>query len=410
VNRNLAETVALKRRLGRWWKRGLLALLALVIVFAIVRAWMPKPVSVETVAAERGSLTVTVDEDGQARVEDRYVVSAPLAGRLARIELEPGDEIARGQTLARIVPVLPPLLDVRTRDSAKAQLAAALAAERQASAQIERARASMQFAKVEADRDRQLFARNVIGRGELDQTLLRERTSRAELESSQFGARVADHEVAMARAALKRLSAVQKDAAEQLDVPSPIKGRVLKVLQESEGVVQPGAPLVEVGDPAALEIVVDVLTSDAVRMRAGAKVSIERWGGAPLEGRVRRIEPSAFTRLSALGVEEQRVNVQIGLADPRAKWQALGDGYRVEVRIVVWENEDVLKVPTSAVFRHAGGWAAFVVVDDIARLRQIEIGERTARELQVVRGIEPGERVVIHPSDRVADGVEVEAR
>jgi HlyD family secretion protein len=249
----------------------------------------------------------------------------------------------------------------------------------------------------------------VISRGELDQSLLRERTSRAELESSQFGARVANHEVEMARAALKRLSAV-KNGAEELEVTAPVKGRVLKVMQESEGVVQPGASLLEVGDPAALEIVVDVLTSDAVRMRPGAKVVVERWGGEPLEARVRRIEPSAFTKLSALGVEEQRVNVRIGLAEPRSKWQALGDGFRVEVRIVVWESDDVLKLPTSAVFRHGGGWAVFVVEDGVARLRPIEIGERTARELQAVRGIEAGERVIVHPSDRVADGVRVKIR
>jgi HlyD family secretion protein len=398
------------KNLGRWLKRGLIVLVAILVLFVIVRAWLPKPVSVEWAEAARGPMQVTVDEDGQSRVEDRYVVSAPLSGSLARIELEPGDLVKQADTVARIVPLPPPLLDVRTRETTQAQLAAALASQKQVASQIERARASLELAKTDAARDRTLFARGAISRQELEQSLLRERTAAAELESARFGSRVASHEAEMARAALRHLSAGKRDESEQLMVPAPVSGRVLRIQQKSEGVVQAGTPLLEIGDPAALEIVVDVLTSDAVRIRPGARVIVDRWGGAALDGRVKRIEPSAFTRVSALGVEEQRVNVRIGLVDAKDKWASLGDGYRVEAKIVVWESADVVKVPASSIFRHDGSWALYAIEDGKARLTRIEVGERTPREVQSESGLEPGARVVIHPSDAVKDGTPVEPR
>jgi HlyD family secretion protein len=398
------------KNLGRWLKRGLIVLVAILVLFVIVRAWLPKPVSVEWAEAARGPMQVTVDEDGQSRVEDRYVVSAPLSGSLARIELEPGDLVKQADTVARIVPLPPPLLDVRTRETTQAQLAAALASQKQVASQIERARASLELAKTDAARDRTLFARGAISRQELEQSLLRERTAAAELESARFGSRVASHEAEMARAALRHLSAGKRDESEQLMVPAPVSGRVLRIQQKSEGVVQAGTPLLEIGDPAALEIVVDVLTSDAVRIRPGARVIVDRWGGAALDGRVKRIEPSAFTRVSALGVEEQRVNVRIGLVDAKDKWASLGDGYRVEAKIVVWESADVVKVPASSIFRHDGSWALYAIEDGKARLTRIEVGERTPREVQIESGLEPGARVVIHPSDAVKDGTPVEPR
>jgi HlyD family secretion protein len=361
--------------------------------------------------AARGPLRVTVDEDGQARVIDRYVVSAPLVGSLARIELEPGDDVQQGRLLARIVPLLPPLLDERSRSGAEARVAAAVAAQRQASAQIERAAANKSFAEREAQRQGELAKSGTISQAQLDQALLAQRTSGAELESARFAARVADYELEMARATLRRLSASKQESrGEQLDVGSPVSGRVLKVLHESEGVVQAGTPLVEVGDPRALEIAVDVLTVDAVRIPTNARVTIDRWGGEALEGRVRRIEPSAFTRLSSLGVEEQRVNVLIDLTSPREKWRTLGDGYRVEAHIVVWEADDVVRVPASSVFRHGQGWAAYRVEGDRARLTPVEIGERTGREVQVKRGIRPGTRVVLYPSDQLGEGARVKSR
>lgn len=213
----------------------------------------------------------------------------------------------------------------------------------------------------------------------------------------------------MALATLGRLDKGKQDQ-DQLDVPSPVTGRILGVAQKSEGAVVPGAPLLEVGDPRALEIVVDVLTSDAPKIQPGAKVTIDRWGGVPLDARVPVIEPSAFTRLSALGVEEQRVNAVIDLVAPPDQWQSLGDGYRIEAHIIVWEKADAIVVPSSAVFRNGDGWAVFAVEGKLAKLRPVTIGERTAREIQIVEGLAVDERVVLHPSDRIRDGVEVVQR
>ena len=401
-----------KRRMvwKRWARRGLLLLFGSGLATAIALAWMPRPVPVEIAQVQSGSLRVTVDEDGQARVKDRYVVSAPLGGSMGRIVLEPGDVVPQGHVIASIVPAMPPLLDERARQSAEARLASALAGQRQARAETERARAALEFAETDGARTRELYQRQSVARATLDRALFTERSARAELDSAKFAVKIADHEVEMTRAALRHIGAPGRGAADRLEVTAPIAGRVLKVLHESEGVVQPSTPLVELGDPTALEITVDVLTSDAVSIAPGAPVDVTRWGGDPLEGRVRSVEPSAFTRLSALGVEEQRVNVQIDLVSPRERWQRLGDGYRVEVQIVVWEAERVAKVPASAVFRRDQGWAAFRVEAGVAGLTPIEIGHRTSREVEVVRGLEPAMSVIVHPSDRVADGVKVAAQ
>lgn len=385
--------------------RVLYGLLAAGLVAVIVVAWMPRPQPVEVAAALSGSLRVTVDEDGQARIKDRYVVSAPLSGSLARIELEPGDSVKQGEVLARIAPVAPALLDTRARATATARLNQVMAAQRQARAQIEQAKTTADYASSEAARARVLFERSAGSKQQIDQAELGERRSTQELKSLSFAARVADFEVTMARAALDRLPGSRGGAA-QLDVPAPIGGRVLKVAHKSEGVVQPGTPLVEIGDPMAMEVVVDVLTSDAARIRPGAEVLLDGWGGTTLSGRVRRIEPSAFTRLSALGVEEQRVNLLVDLLTPHERWASLGDGFRVEAHVVVWEGT-VLKVPTSALFRQDAGWALFRFDKGVARLTPVEVGERTAREAAVARGLAAGERVIVHPSDHIADGVKV---
>jgi len=396
---------------ARWLRRFLLLAVGVLVLVGIAVAWIPEPLAVDTATAVRGPLRVTIDEDGQARVKDRYIVSAPLGGSLDRIELDPGDDVRAGQLLARIVPLVPALLDERSRSEAQAHVLAATAAQRQASAQIGRAEASREFAVKEADRQSKLAQAGAISRVEHEQALLAARTSTADLESARFAARVAAHELDMARAALRRLSASKAEGrGEQLEVPSPVNGRVLKVLQESEGVVQAGTPLLEVGDPAALEIVVDVLTVDAVRIAPNARVRIDRWGGPELEGRVRRVEPSAFTRLSSLGVEEQRVNVLIDLVSPGKEWGTLGDGYRVEAHIVVWEGQDVLKIPSSAVFRRGNGWAAYRIEEGTARLSPVEIGERSGRDVEVRKGLSPGAVIVVYPSDQISDGARVRSR
>lgn len=399
---------ARRRAVGRVLRRVAYSLLAAAVVAGIVIAWLPRRIPVEVAVAQSGPLRVTVDEDGKARIKDRYVVSAPLAGSLARIELEAGDSVKQGEVLARIAPVAPALLDARARATAFARLAQVVAAQRQSRTQIEHAKGIAEFSNTEAERARQLFARDASTQQQLDQAETNQRRANQEYTSQRFAGRVADFEVAMARAAVDRLPGARAGTA-QLDVPSPITGRVLKVWHKSEGVVQPGAQLIELGDPLALEVAVDILTSDAARIRPGAQVELDGWGGPLLEGRVRRIEPSAFTQVSALGVEEQRVNLLIDLLSPQAHWAALGDGYRVEAHIVVWAGT-VLKVPTSALFRQGAGWALFRVDDGVARLTPVEVGERTAREAAVVRGLSAGQRVIVHPSDRITDGVKVVAQ
>ena len=396
--------------LRKWIRRGLVAFAVLAVVGLLVVAWIPNPVEVEVAEATRGPLVVTVNEDGRTRVKDRYVVSAPITGNLARLDLEAGDPIEEEQILARLVPLPPPLLDSRTRAEAKARVDAAIAARRQAQAAVNRARFQRDFAKQESQRALAVVQQGGLARSDADRAVSTYRGSEEELRSSEFGARVAEHQLNLAKTALMQLSG-QGEEGEQLDIISPVAGQVLKVFQESEGVVQGGTPILELGDPSALELVVDVLSQDATRIPAGAPTSIVRWGGKnPLRGHVRVVEPSAFTKLSALGVEEQRVNVIIDMDEDRELWSSLGDGYRVEARISVWEGKDVLRVPASAVFRSEEAWATFVVEEGTAVLRPVEIGETNGLETEVLSGLDEGQTVIAYPSDSVRDGVSVKAR
>lgn len=392
-------------------RRSLGVLIAGSLVGLGAYAMRPRPIACDTGHVTRGVLRVTVDEDGRSRVKDRYVVSAPLGGNVARLELHPGDAIHAGDVVARIVPLTPPLLDARSRAEAEARVAAALAQERQARASTERARASVAFAQREAERQTTLGQRGASAAQQVEQAQMQSQTAHQELTSLEFGVRVASYEVQVARAALGRLTAhAEAEGDEQLEVTAPVDGRVLRVLQESAGPIAAGTDLIELGDPAALEIVVDVLTSDAVRIHPGARVSVERWGGAPVTGHVRLVEPAAFTRVSSLGVEEQRVNVIIDLDPPHEAWAALGDGYRVEAHIIVTEVENALLVPASAVFRHGDGWAVFVLREGHAVITDIEAGERDGISVEVRSGLEEGAIVLVHPSEHVTDGTAVEAR
>jgi len=396
--------------LKKWIRRTLIALAVLAVVGIIVVAWIPNPVEVEVAAVQRGPLVVTVNEDGRTRVKDRYLVSAPLTGNLARLDLEAGDAIEEGQVLARLVPLPPPLLDSRTRAEAKARVDAAMAARRQSQASVNRARYQRDFAKQESERALAVVQQGGLARSDADRAVSTYHGSEEDLRSANFGARVAEHQLTLAQTALMQLTG-QGEEVEQLDISSPVAGQVLKVFQESEGVAQGGTPILEVGDPTALEVVVDVLSQDATRIPTGAATLIERWGGKnPLRGHVRVVEPSAFTKLSALGVEEQRVNVIIDMDDDRELWSTLGDGYRVEARISVWEGTDVLKVPASAVFRSDEAWATFVVEEGTAVVRAVELGETNGLETEVLSGLDEGDAVIAYPSDSVRDGVSVRSR
>jgi HlyD family secretion protein len=409
-----------KGKPGRWLKRGLGLLFVVGIIAATVMALMPKPVAVDIAVLARGPMRVTIDEDGKTRVTDRYLVSAPLAGTIGRMTLHPGDAVEQGGLIATIEATEPPLLDAQTRAEAEARLKAAEAAKRQASATVNRSKAAADFARNERDRTAELVGKGSYAQRNLDLAELDLKTREQELASGGFGVRVAQYEVEMARATLERIDAHASVTAKKGDKPkldetgavvhvnSPITGTVLRVLHEHEGVVTPGVELLEVADPDALELVVDVLTSDAVQIERGAMVEIRGWGGeTPLSGRVRLVEPSAFTKISALGVEEQRVNVVIELLD-KPEGVVIGDGYRVEVSIIVWQSDDVLLLPVAALFRDGERWAVWVVDGGFARLQEIELGKRQGLWVEAAAGLEAGQTVIVHPSDAITEGVEVE--
>ncbi len=394
------------RRRRTWIRRGLLIALALAALAALVWAFLPEPVPVDVAVASRGPLEVAVIDDGRTRVIHRYVVSAPAAGRLSRITLRPGDAVAAGAELARVTPAASPLLDARSRAEATARLGAAQARVRQAEAAVARGRSVVAHTRGEAGRIRSLAAQGVAAEQSAVQAEYQAHVAAEELAAAEYGARVATQELAMARAVL---SARPADAAGGFAITAPVAGQVLRVLQESETIVPAGTPLIEIGDPAALEVVVDVLSRDAVRIEPGAPARIEQWGGdRTLAGRVRRVEPAAFTRVSALGIEEQRVNVIIAF-EPAAP-PALGDGYRVEAAIVEWRADDVLRLPASAVFRSADGWATFAIDRGRARRMPVTIGRRNEEMAEITGGLPDGTEVIVHPSDRIADGIRVAPR
>ena len=385
---------------------------ALLVVAALAWSFRPQPVPVDMAPVERGALRVTVDEDGMTRVRERYVVSAPIAGRMKRVELEPGDAIAANRTvIATFVPGTPPLLDARTRAETEARMKAAEAARDQARVSLQRARDDAAFSRSELHRQRQIEKFGGVTEERLAAAELDTRIKDALVTAADLALDRAEHELEAARAVLQQVSAPSASGGGALALRSPVSGVVLRVLQESEAPVPAGTPLVEIGDPDELEIVVDLLSTDAVKVQPGFPVHITGWGGAEaMAGVVRLVEPAGFTRVSALGVEEQRVNVLIDLDDRGGEAQTLGDGYRVEVSIVVWERADVLKVPTSALFRDNVEWAVFVVRDGTAGQTMIRVGQRNAIEAEVLSGLAEGDLVIVHPGDTVADGVAVTTR
>lgn len=404
-----------RKQIIKWVKRGAWAVVGVGLVVMTIRAFMPQPVPVDTAKASRGPLVVTVDEDGKTRIKDRYVLIAPLTGNMIRLELDPGDKVKANSPVVRILPTTPALLDARTRKEAAARLAAAIAGERRARAQIAAARTAYQQAAAELKRNEPLAKRGALPEVDLERTQFLVRSRREELRSAHFAAKVAAEEVTSARAALGFLTGKPEKGKgkgePQLVISAPTSGEVLRVFRRDAGMVAAGTNIVELGDPSFTEVVADVLTRDGVKIKPGARVTILRWGGdRRLRGHVDRVEPAAFERISALGVEEQRVNVIIRIDDERKKWAALGDGYRVEVSIVVWRADKVLSVPASSVFRHKNGWAVFAVRGGKARLTPIEVGQRNPRQVQVKSGLSEGAEVVLHPSDRVSDGVKVKRR
>ncbi|MEW7991317.1 MAG: HlyD family efflux transporter periplasmic adaptor subunit [Candidatus Thiodiazotropha sp.] len=396
-------------------KRILLwSLLGLILAATLVWAFIPKPIPVDMLTLEPGEMTVTVDEEGETRVRDVFVLSAPISGRALRIDAEVGDEVLAQQTkVAEIEPTDATLLDPRSEAQARADIRAAEANLVLAEASVKEARVELDFARSELKRARKLRADAVMSERELEDAERAFRTRQAALETAIANRQARQAELERARAQLisPTDARVKSDDCPCVPIRSPVDGRILKILHKSEGVVAAGEPLVEIGDPTDLEIVADLLSSDAVKVEQGQRVIIENWGGdKPLEGAVRRVEPFGFTKVSALGIEEQRVNVIIDFTSPKEAWSRIAHGYQVDVRIVLWQGSGVLKLPLTALFRDSDEWAVFLEVEGKASKRLVTLGRRTGLEAEILSGISAGERVVVHPGDKIAEGIDIEAR
>jgi HlyD family secretion protein len=378
-----------------------------VIAAAGIIALIPRGITVETGKVDRGPLEVSVLEDGRTRIKERYTVSAPLAGKLERIRWRAGDRVRQDEdVIAVIVPNDPALLDPSARAQADARVHAAEALQSQTGVQLDNARVKHEYAAASLERTRKLFATNGVSHQDMDNAEQAALTAGHAFREAQFAARVAEYELELARAVLLRADG--SGGGIRYEIPSPVSGSVLRVFQESSTIVTPGTRLLEVGDPAALEIEVDVLSADAVQLRPGARAVIEHWGGeAPLAARVRVIEPSAFTKVSALGVEEQRVNVILDFAEPVTKFTALGDGFRVEARLVLWESPGVLRVPSAALFRRGNEWAAFQCQGSRAVLKAVQTGRRSSEFTEIIAGLSEGDEVILYPGDLVEDDARI---
>jgi len=369
-----------------------------------VALW-PSTVTVDTAQVTRGPLQVTIDASGETRIHDRFLVSAPIMGRVGRITLEPGDPVARGVTLiAEMTPEDPPLLDARSTQEAQAAVSAARAQLGRAEAEVAAARTAQRQAAAELERAQTLWTAGALTRQAYEMRGTEQAAAEERVRAAEFGMASTQAELDRAQARLRRPVASVSERR-PVRITAPVTGVVLRRVRDSEGVVTPGEPLIEIGDPSHLEVKADVLSSDAVVIRPGMPVSIEQWGGAtPLRGRVERVDPSGFTKVSPLGVEEQRVSVTIDFDNDREAWALVGDRFRVEVRIAVWEGRDVLQVPTAALFRTGDRWSVYIVDEGRARRRLIDIGRQTPTASEVTGGLDAGMLVVVHPPETVTDG------
>jgi HlyD family secretion protein len=396
-----------------WIRRGLLLALAAAAIAGAIYALMPKPVAADLSTVDRGAIEVTIDEEGVARIRDVYNVSATVGGYLNRFPLDVGDPVERGYTVvAEIRPSAPSFLDERTRREFEAAVGAASAAVRLAEAELARAQAELRMREADLERSARLVQSGTISARAMDEAETANDSARAAVAQAEAALELRRNELTSAEARLIQPGGEDpQGGACCMLIRAPVSGVVLKVHAESAQVVPAGALIAEIGDPSDMEVEVDLLSTDAVRVPPGANAYIEGWGGgATLAARVRRVEPSAFTKVSALGIEEQRVNVLLDLLDPRSAWEALGHEFRVMVRISVWRGDDVVRVPLSALYRRGDGWTVFRVVDGRAVETAVRIDHRDARFAEVVEGLEPGDTVILHPSDQIEEGVKVEAR
>jgi len=393
-------------------KHPVITFTAVLIIALLIYGFWPQAILVEAVKASKAPMTITIEEEGRTRVIDRYLIAAPVSGVTCRVDLDVGDEVTQGQTLLTITPLDSEVLDPRSRAQAQARLAAAQSALQAASEQANAAAEASKLATLELNRYEPLLNKGTISRDQYDRALNDANTTAAQKRSADFRVDVARYELEAARAVLQHGSQIEKDeTVERIPVRSPINGRILKINRQCEGPVNIGEGLLEVGDPTALEIEVDVLSADAVKILPGMPVRFERWGGAqPLQGIVRTVEPTGFTKTSALGVEEQRVLIISDLTSPAEQWQQLGDGYRVEANFIIWHEEEVLQIPASSLFRHNEQWAVYKIENDEARLQTVQIGKHNGLVAQVLQGLNIGDQLIDHPGNEVENHRKIKVR
>lgn len=386
--------------------------IALGLIALLLAGLRTPAILVETAEVKRATLRVTIEEEGKARLKDRYEVSAPVSGFIRRIELNVGDTVERNQLLTELEPLRSAVLDPRSRAEAEARVAAARSALLSAEQQVAAVQADADHASSEYKRKKKLIENKVISEEELSTALAANKRASAVLRSAKFAVDVASYELDAASTLLKYSAAQNSDdiLKERVPIRAPLSGSVLKLFRESEGVVNAGSPLLELGDSGALEVAVDVLSFDAVQIKPGSKVEITRWGGPLLQGLVRLVEPVGFTEVSALGVEEQRVWVIVDIVSDHEQWQSLGDGYRVEATFLLWQGDNVLQVPASSLFRVEGGWALYVVNEGNAQLRRVSLGKRNGLYSEIVGGVAEGERVIQHPDNELENGSRIKVR
>ncbi len=395
-------------------RRALMLLVVAIVVAGTVYALMPKPVAADLATVDRGEIEVTIDEEGVARIRDVYTVSAPVGGHLDRLPLEVGDPVVKNETVvAEIRPSAPSFIDERTRRELEASMSAASAAVQLAEAELAKAQADLRMREADLDRSEQLHESGTISGRAMDEAQTAADSARAAVRQSQANLDLQRSELASAEARLIQPNGEDASGGGAccVQIRAPVSGVVLKVMAKSAQVIAAGTQIAEIGDPADMEVAVDLLSADAVRVETGAPAYIEGWGGSKaLSAKVRRVEPSAFTKVSALGIEEQRVNVLLDLMDPRSAWESLGHEFRVLVRIVVWRKSDVIRVPLAALYRRGEEWTVFKVVKGRAVATPVTIDHRNTHFAEVLDGLQPGDIVILHPSDQIEEGVAVEPR
>lgn len=397
--------VALRRKLS-------VIIIILVAVLATLYGFIPKAVDVDLVDVSRGPLQVTIEEEGRTRLKERFVISAPISGYMRRVVAKVGDPVQKGETVVVLEPLRSQSLDPRSRAEAEAVVSAAKAALNAAQEKERAAAADADYIGKRSERIAKLYSKGYAAKDQFDQTESELNKSRAVRDSVKAAADVARFEFDRARATLQNFNPVKRTANQSaVYISSPVSGNIFKIYRESEGAVNTGEPLLDIGNAENLEVLVEVLSSDAVKINKGTQVLFKRWGGEePLLGVVRVVEPAGFTKISSLGVEEQRVLIIADITSPHDIWRVLGDGYRLEAHFIVWEGKDILQVPASALFRSGKEWAVFVNDNGRARERAVEVGQRNGLTAEIISGIKENEKVIAHPDESISDGTRIKSR